>query len=1160
MKTKNLHIMKQAIAILSVLFITICYLPVGLISVSAEIGDTMELGKMETGEFDHDYNAYWYFYPEETGYYRFFSEGANYPSMYAVITGLGEGWESVAYGDCEDFDLRAYLSSGCGYLIEVRTWDEESYGEITVGVEKVELESMEITDYDFYATYGDKNFSLVMNWSDGLVDTWDFSGDDIDAWAYWSGAFNGEYVEDEEGATVSCNGLTSKVYWPDDYVKSIEKVNDYTITLIENSVGYWDEDYSDEWRENYEEYFHYDYYSEMENVDLEVTYMDGQTEITHPNSYLERNEQYVDYWDDQWSDHWMPGSENVLYYQIGKNRIADYATILPNPIESIEVIESDVTMEKEVDGYWSEEYYYDDDIGEEYYENVFYYYVSDFLDTVKVKVNYKDGTSEQVWANQDMEYEGVSFGFITSELTDKMVDAGDTTFTLSLCGASAKVPFTIVESPIANIEILGEIKPLIENNNGYWNINYDDEEYYHYFWDEDDIQVKINLTDGTNRLAEIDDYVEIGGRVYEVRSYSNQYDTPWQLGNNNYVTVEVGNATCDIPVTIISSPVKSIETIGSIPSIIENGNGWWDYDGQFVYSTDNLLDNISYKINLVDGTSITTDSRYFYVNDVCCEIDIDDDQYENPWYVGTNYLTVSSCGKSTQIPVTIVESPIEYLEIKGNPLVVIENANGWWEYDEDENEFFYYSYSIPKDSVIAHFADGSSKIVDMNNGVTINEVNYYCKITSNQYDEHWQLGSDNYITLSLCGKTVDFPVTVVENPVVSIEMVGELDPVMEYANGRYVYSSEEKVIYQYSPNLENVNFKVNLKDGTSLNSIFEDGEHYVTINGTKYFVEVTSNQGIEQWTLTGDKLFEFSVANKSVLVPVTMIENPIKSLEVVQGLGSFVENAGGIWGYDENDKMYFHYDLYDDGGYSLMKDVLLKVTFNDDTNQTVSAADGITIGNYTITFEISDTQYESPWKVGKTDYITVSVKDISVKIPVSIKSDRIASLELYKGSLKTYLKNVDGYEYTYHNSVADFSKFIYDVDVSDAIIKVNYKDGGYDFVHPGEQIEPEKWTIGTYHLQRFFDEPQWDTNTDNYVIAYVGDKKVQIPVTIVAERTGDVNGDAQCDLKDVLLLRKHIAKFTVELNLQEADVYRDGFIDLKDVLTLRKKIAAPSSK
>ena len=59
----------------------------------------------------------------------------------------------------------------------------------------------------------------------------------------------------------------------------------------------------------------------------------------------------------------------------------------------------------------------------------------------------------------------------------------------------------------------------------------------------------------------------------------------------------------------------------------------------------------------------------------------------------------------------------------------------------------------------------------------------------------------------------------------------------------------------------------------------------------------------------------------------------------------------------------------------------------------------------------------------------------------------------------------------------------------------------------------------------------------------------------VAITYGDANGDGNVDMKDVLVIRKNIAKLDVEINLSAADVNGDGSVDMKDVLLVRKFIA-----
>lgn len=54
---------------------------------------------------------------------------------------------------------------------------------------------------------------------------------------------------------------------------------------------------------------------------------------------------------------------------------------------------------------------------------------------------------------------------------------------------------------------------------------------------------------------------------------------------------------------------------------------------------------------------------------------------------------------------------------------------------------------------------------------------------------------------------------------------------------------------------------------------------------------------------------------------------------------------------------------------------------------------------------------------------------------------------------------------------------------------------------------------------------------------------------------GDANDDGDIDMRDVLLIRKYIAKQPVKPNLAASDVTYDGDIDMRDVLLIRKYIA-----
>lgn len=80
-----------------------------------------------------------------------------------------------------------------------------------------------------------------------------------------------------------------------------------------------------------------------------------------------------------------------------------------------------------------------------------------------------------------------------------------------------------------------------------------------------------------------------------------------------------------------------------------------------------------------------------------------------------------------------------------------------------------------------------------------------------------------------------------------------------------------------------------------------------------------------------------------------------------------------------------------------------------------------------------------------------------------------------------------------------------------------------------------------------------EVSEDTSDVSGIDDSEVSEEPTVVY---GEVNNDGKIDLKDVLALRKHLAKMDVETYIEaNADCNGDGVIDMKDVLTLRKFLA-----
>ena len=62
-------------------------------------------------------------------------------------------------------------------------------------------------------------------------------------------------------------------------------------------------------------------------------------------------------------------------------------------------------------------------------------------------------------------------------------------------------------------------------------------------------------------------------------------------------------------------------------------------------------------------------------------------------------------------------------------------------------------------------------------------------------------------------------------------------------------------------------------------------------------------------------------------------------------------------------------------------------------------------------------------------------------------------------------------------------------------------------------------------------------------------------MTIESVKYGDLNDDGKVNLLDLILIRKYLAKWSVTINEEAADMMNNGKINLVDLTYLRKYLA-----
>ena len=65
----------------------------------------------------------------------------------------------------------------------------------------------------------------------------------------------------------------------------------------------------------------------------------------------------------------------------------------------------------------------------------------------------------------------------------------------------------------------------------------------------------------------------------------------------------------------------------------------------------------------------------------------------------------------------------------------------------------------------------------------------------------------------------------------------------------------------------------------------------------------------------------------------------------------------------------------------------------------------------------------------------------------------------------------------------------------------------------------------------------------------------EISIVLPTVIYGDTNGDNKVNLLDLIVLRKHLAKWSVDIKLTAADCNADGKVNLMDLILLRKYLA-----
>ncbi|MBQ8892854.1 MAG: leucine-rich repeat protein [Clostridia bacterium] len=703
------------------------------------------------------------------------------------------------------------------------------------------------------------------------------------------------------------------------------------------------------------------------------------------------------------------------------------------PVDYIEV--EPISVIEHYNGYWGESY--DTATGELKKE---YYYI-DPAPYVTVYLN--DGTVLD--GEGGVVYDGYYYGL---EFSDTRWVLGTQQAQVSIMDYTDTVEVTVTPHPFREIQV-NDIT-LIQYTGGYYATYWDDEMEVEYYLYTKSPTYTVTLADGSVLESDSDGEIYYNDRWYRL-NFDQGYDSQWQLGENTVTATLMGKETT-FTATLVETPVESI-TFDKL-EVVENLNGYItdEYDeesGEYVeyfhydfYPT--------FTVNFKDGSSQHINNGYVY-NGIRYQFEIEQN-LKHSLKMGENTLPFRFMGYETEMPVTVIESPVESIEIE--PLQIIENTNGYyWDYDYDYEtdtylSFFYY-YLEPEITVT--MKDGTVKTGF--GGIWYNDDYYW--LGDNQNSENQLKLGTNTVTYSIMGKEVTGTVEIIKSPIQSVIV----DPIkiVEHSCGEYDYSYNEETdeydlpfyYYNFYPN-----FTVSMTDGSVYRGEYGSFEY----QGTGYSLDF--EQDYENQLKLGTNTVTGTLMNKEVTFQVEILESPLTGLTapditIIEGTnGSYRDEYNSETGQWET---YFCYEIY-------LGDVTFTLKNGTTLTGTSYTYEGTTYGvEYSYR---QDQSPENPWGLGTHEY-EFHFMGKTGKFNVNIVESPYTSLEIL--SVDTTHENQ--YSYTTEDEMGNEIK-IYSI--PDFTYRVTTKDGN-SFVKSYRNDEDsnisvmsnqysEPWTIGGKNL------------------------------------------------------------------------------------------------
>ena len=527
------------------------------------------------------------------------------------------------------------------------------------------------------------------------------------------------------------------------------------IEIIEHSDGYWDQPGTEY------EYFHYNRWDSR--IPYTITMKDGSVIEGTGNGF-----EYQGLWysfetssNQSFSNPWTVGNTYTVTVHVFGFENEVQISIVEPPVQSVSI--EPISIIENWNGNWNTDY-----DGNEFF---WYSWSGDLTYTVIMK----DGQVITGTDGSGFEYDGQYYSFIcTDDQYSNPWKVNNTyTATASILGYETEVQVSVVETPVQNI-VMQPIS-ILENSGGYLSNEGSEYEYYHYWWYHK-MDFVITMKDGQVITRENATSFEYNGTWMSFDWIDTQSSSsPWTIGNTYTQTVSVLGYETTVDVSIIDTPIQSVEV--EPITIMEGTNGYLSNgrarDWFYYYNWSNCVRN--YTITMKDGTVYTSstnggpvpgvqyDGEWYHFTQI-------DDQNTNPWTPGNTYTaTLNIMGYNADVEVTIEESPIESVAVEA--LTIAEHTNGSW-YSSGPigpggpagptgtDSWYYYCWNNLLQYTIT-LKDGRV-LQGTGTGVNIDGQHYSFSYMDSQHNEHWYAGNTYTVSMTFLGKQVDANVSICE--------------------------------------------------------------------------------------------------------------------------------------------------------------------------------------------------------------------------------------------------------------------------------------------------------------------------------------------------------------------------------------------------------------